>query len=223
MEQNAIRIMGGDVEPCQYDDPEPTQTITVNNVDVSAGNETNVSTDNYEPDDTSGGGDDDTTVNNSGTSHRQVNTNGGDNNTPFVPNIVDTGNTENSNQSGTSGTGDSSSTAGGGDTSQTQDQNSSSGGESGGGSGDTATTERSIIDHGETTGVVEYYYGCMDKAVAENYGLDVSGKPLPTEALEDPDFWVLRQMGPNNFDDPYVNIIAGDFHFEGVLNVLMNN
>ena len=201
VEQNAIRIIpGGDVEPCQYDDPEPTQTITVNNEDVSAGNETNVSTDNYEPDDTSTDNDD-TTVNNSGTSTGQVNTNGGDNNTPFVPNIVDTGNAENSSQSGTSGTGGSSSTGGGGDTSQTQDQGSSSGGESGGGSGDTATTERSIIDAGETTGVVEYYYGCMDKA-AENYGLDVSGKPLPTEALEDPDFWVLRQMGPNNFDDP---------------------
>ena len=37
-------------------------------MDVSGGNETNVSTDNYEADDTSSGGDDDTTVSNSGTS-----------------------------------------------------------------------------------------------------------------------------------------------------------
>ena len=57
------------------------------------------------------------------------------------------------------------------------------------------------IDAGTSVLEIEVFYGCMDPD-AVNYGLDASGNPLPEYAIEDPDFWVERAIGPDNPADP---------------------
>ena len=202
-----IRVIKSDTVPCIYDTP-PQQTESqppsqetedTNLLNNDPNSRTNSSSDNYEPDNQSG--DDGSDGRDTNSSTGEVETEGGSGQTDADVTLVnvDTGErVETGGGQPGGGQGAGSGGGQGGGTGSEQSGGTDNGADSGGGANN---DEANNIDAGVTTGQILPYYGCMDKA-ATNFGLDSSGKPLPQEALDDPDFWVIRAISADNSDDP---------------------